>query len=766
MPTEVLSLYFMRKRTIIFLVLLTLLLSGAAVYGYLVLFRNTGPTVTNNNTYRAVPVDAVLVQHFSRLSTLTAEVLAPGSYIERLFHPQAGTQAFLQELSSFMTVHHPGLLKAEALCSLHPSAKNSLATLFCISGALAQDPNWWEDFMDGIPIPYERHTYDGQTIYQAGGQGAGNQVYVSYVQDLLMLSSSRVVLESSLRHLARGASLADDPGFARIVEHTPASKPTRLFIPHQRIPALFAAYLGVPMQKYAEFVRTSAQWTVLDGFAGGHEVRVDGYSVFSSGAEHYFSTLLGQEPQKLMAPEILPAATVAGFFLGLSDPTAYLDAYGRYLEWHKKKRNMPDKERIEWFNLLYPTEISLSCVPYGAELQWIAVIHSRYIRQARIQFALLNKQEGSKVMVNPLPGLLTGIFGPVFNLCQAGYYCYIGPYIIFGPENLLNRMLQANLSGNYHSLADAISQTPASSGIMNASNLTLFLQPATGLDQLKTLVDKRYAERLDAWGRYNAQITFLQFSSLEDRIYTHLSVYGDSLEISPLVPRQKEARMPDGARQDTLAREKPPYKVFNHLTREDNELFQTPWPECRLIMRDHTGKTLWEKTMEGPIQDRVVQLDFLKNDKLQMLFSIGNRLYLLDRLGRNVSPYPRAYATSILYGPFIFDPEGKKEYRILLVHQDNVLRCYDKSGSLYGGWNDFSLPGYLTGQPRYTMWDNTGLWVIYTEARTVFLSATGQVRGMTTRKECLDPQAEIRFSGPYELYGTTIEGKPLTIMLQ
>ena len=64
------------------------------------------------------------------------------------------------------------------------------------------------------------------------------------------------------------------------------------------------------------------------------------------------------------------------------------------------------------------------------------------------------------------------------------------------------------------------------------------------------------------------------------------------------------------------------------------------------------------------------------------------------------------------------------------------------------------------------MWDNTGLWVIYTEARTVFLSATGQVRGMTTRKECLDPQAEIRFSGPYELYGTTIEGKPLTIMLQ
>lgn len=64
------------------------------------------------------------------------------------------------------------------------------------------------------------------------------------------------------------------------------------------------------------------------------------------------------------------------------------------------------------------------------------------------------------------------------------------------------------------------------------------------------------------------------------------------------------------------------------------------------------------------------------------------------------------------------------------------------------------------------MWENTGLWVIYTETQTVFLSERGLVRGMTTRKECLDPQAEIRISGPYELYGTTIEGKPITIILE
>ena len=100
-------------------------------------------------------------------------------------------------------------------------------------------------------------------------------------------------------------------------------------------------------------------------------------------------------------------------------------------------------------------------------------------------------------------------------------------------------------------------------------------------------------------------------------MYAHLSVYGDSLETSPLVPRQREIRLAKGVVQDSLQRSTPPYKVYNHLTLKDNELFQTPWPECRLILRDHAGKTLWEKKMEGNIQDRVEQIDFLKNNKLQ-----------------------------------------------------------------------------------------------------------------------------------------------------
>jgi hypothetical protein len=755
----------MRKRTIIFLTVLSLFLVGASVYGFMLLFRKPGDNIVRNDTYRAVPVDAVLVQHFSRLGTLTKDILNPQSYIGRFFHPGENMRMFLDRLETFISSDCPELEKAEALCSLHPSAKNTLAALYCLSGADVRDPQWWNTFLRISGIPYKTRSYDGQTIYIMYGEEGENAVFAAYVKDLLMASSSLVVLESSLRHLDRGSLLSDNPAFARLVEQTPVSRPTRVFFLHERIPSIIAACLGIPMQKYAPFLKTTAQWTILDGFADDQGFRMDGYSLFSFGNEHYFSVFLEQQPQKFMAPEVLPAATLAGFSIGVTDMELFMNAYTRYLELQKQHRIMPDKERLEWFNLLYPTEISLACVPFRGQLQWMAAIHTRYIHQARIQYALLNKQEEGKVMRNPLPDLLPGIFGSVFSFCPAEYYCYQGSFILFGSWDLLNDILSRNRAGKYHSLAAAISQTKASANIMNSSNLTLFLQPSAGLDNLMSLMDKRYAKSLEAWRMFNAQYTFLQFSSLEDRLFAHLLVYGDSLETSPLIPRQRDVRIRNGTRPDTLPRGKPPYKIFNHLTRKENELFQTPWPECRLILRDHAGKTLWEKTMEGTIQDRVVQIDYLKNNKLQMLLSIGNRLYLIDRLGHNVSPYPKAFSTSILYGPFVFDPSGNKEYQILLVHQDNVLRCYNKSGNVLSQWQDFLLPGYLTGQPRYIRTGATGCWVVYTDHQTVFLSPTGATRALVTQGDCLDPQAEIEISGPYELRGTTIEGKVITIML-
>lgn len=218
----------------------------------------------------------------------------------------------------------------------------------------------------------------------------------------------------------------------------------------------------------------------------------------------------------------------------------------------------------------------MACIPFKGTYHWVSIIHSRYIQQAKIQFALLNKQEENKVMENPLPNMLSDIFGALFDVCPATHYCYQGSYILMGDRDLLTDLTRRNRLGNTHTLSAAIQQTKAYKGTMNTASLTLFLHLSAGPEPLLPLLDKRYVKHMESARRYNAQFAFLQFSSLEDRMYAHLSVYGDSLEISPLIPRRRDIRLRSAPKQDTLHRAQPPYSLLNHYTGKENELFQSP----------------------------------------------------------------------------------------------------------------------------------------------------------------------------------------------
>ena len=87
----------MRKRTVLFLALLSALMLGAATYGFIVLFRTPSNPIVHNNTYRAVPMDVVMIQHFGRFETLAAEVLLPEGYLS-MFLCRKGNECFLGRL--------------------------------------------------------------------------------------------------------------------------------------------------------------------------------------------------------------------------------------------------------------------------------------------------------------------------------------------------------------------------------------------------------------------------------------------------------------------------------------------------------------------------------------------------------------------------------------------------------------------------------------------------------------------------------------------
>ena len=236
----------------------------------------------------------------------------------------------------------------------------------------------------------------------------------------------------------------------------------------------FAAYLGIPLQKYASF-KHNGRLDSTGRICGENQLRMDGYSLFSAG-RNIFSALKGQQTQSLAALEVLPCCYVGRYVLGFLDLQTYMDNYGRYLELHKKSR----KSGCRNFGMVQPVVSRWSvpglCPPSEAMPNGLQLfIPVTYIRQNPI--CPLGKQEEDRVMENPARHLQE-IFGPVFSLCQADHYCYMG--ILHSVR--IGRSFEWHTGqipdGNYHTLADAVGRTKISANFTDASNK--LVSPAFG----------------------------------------------------------------------------------------------------------------------------------------------------------------------------------------------------------------------------------------------------------------------------------------------
>lgn len=80
------------------------------------------------------------------------------------------------------------------------------------------------------------------------------------------------------------------------------------------------------------------------------------------------------------------------------------------------------------------------------------------------------------------------------------------------------------------------------------------------------------------------------------------------------------------------------FVVINHNTKQKETLSQDP--ENKLILRDESGKALWQRVLDGQIVGGVTQIDYYNNKKLQYLFATKNYIHLVDRNGNNTANFP------------------------------------------------------------------------------------------------------------------------------
>ena len=81
-----------------------------------------------------------------------------------------------------------------------------------------------------------------------------------------------------------------------------------------------------------------------------------------------------------------------------------------------------------------------------------------------------------------------------------------------------------------------------------------------------------------------------------------------------------------------------PQWIKNHRTKEEDIIVQDH--KNKIYLFSNEGKLYWKKNVDGNIIGKVKQVDLFKNGKLQVAFRTNKRLYILDRNGKNVNPFP------------------------------------------------------------------------------------------------------------------------------
>ncbi|MEA3443628.1 MAG: hypothetical protein U9R19_02755, partial [Bacteroidota bacterium] len=211
-----------------------------------------------------------------------------------------------------------------------------------------------------------------------------------------------------------------------------------------------------------------------------------------------------------------------------------------------------------------------------------------------------------------------------------------------------------------------------------------------------------------------------QFSPNSNRQMVYNDIY---LKYGPLDTDKPRTRWE--LRLDTTFTFKPKF-VLNHYTGNREIFIQDDNNKIYLI--NYAGRILWQKQLDQAIMGDVHQIDYYKNNKLQLLFNTKNKLHLIDRLGNYVERYPVNLSSPATNGIGVIDYNNKKDYRIFIACQNKRVYLYSIEGNIIKGWKFKHSEHAVSNQVQHFISKNKDYIVFNDENKSYILNRRGKER--------------------------------------
>ena len=129
-----------------------------------------------------------------------------------------------------------------------------------------------------------------------------------------------------------------------------------------------------------------------------------------------------------------------------------------------------------------------------------------------------------------------------------------------------------------------------------------------------------------------------------------------------------------------------------------------------------------------------------KNGRLQLAFATPNRVYVLDRNGKDVAPFPLKFKDAITQPLSVFDYDNNKKYRLLVTQDKNVL-MYDAKGKTVNGFKFKAAESTINHQPQHFRIGRKDYLTFKTDNKLYIVDRVGKTRVTPKGKYSFSNQA-------------------------
>ncbi|MFD2824433.1 ribonuclease HII [Lacinutrix iliipiscaria] len=546
--------------------------------------------------------------------------------------------------------------------------------------------------VDSLPnITVESYMFNNQSIHKTQIEDA--ITYNTFVDSLFIASSSKHLLEESLLNTNK------DQGLKTILKTADQNKAFSVLINNTQTHNIKSLFINdsIPFNSFTNY-------TLLDADINQDAIILNGITkaLDSTKVINLFKNTI---PQGNVLANITPSN--ADGFMSFT--------FDNFSSFETQLRGLKTNDSIFTDTSLFEDVIEVGVIYEGNNKA--IILHS--LDAIATKDALLNEQNVDEIyrQINiynfSQPELFSNTFSPLIHFKSANYYSSIDDFFVFTNSKETLQNIIANYQ-NKTTFSERQYYKDIQEHLTNESSLLVVANPST----LKNILNKNLNNPI------NLKVDSYKASALQfiyDSNFAH---------VNTVIKKSKnKARENSVTEQYTIKLETDllsnPQLVTNHVTKQKEIVVQDIKNNLYLI--SNTGKVLWKKQLKGAVLGEIQQIDMYKNGRLQLAFATKNHVYILDRNGKDVAPFPLKFNDAITQPLSVFDYDKNKKYRLLVTQGKNVL-LYDALGKTVKGFTFNGSENIINYPPQHFRIGTKDYITIKTDHALYILNRVGKTR--------------------------------------